>query len=646
MKLLFFSLLGLVFFVSIDQSYAQTYSASLSLDQIPSHIKSGDEIIFSGRLITSDGKYVIPDRTIYIKDDVDFGSDAILGSIVTDANGEFSTSWTAVSRDSGSYDFYAVFEGDDYVQKARSKTFSVYVNEGSNSNKSGSSGSNSNTNQQYQNYYETQITLDKIQSSVFVGESIMFTGKLSSNGNPVSNVVVKIMEDDPLSPDQLLSAGRTDSSGRFLISWQTSKGLETDFDIYAVFDGDSNYLVARSHNQILSVERHTGSITLDPIPSSAKIGQPITFSGTLKLDGINPEGAIVYIKDEDMLNPDDLIVTVYVDRNGKFSATWFATEMDPDEIVDIFAVFEGDDAFDRLTTCDSMCSQTIPLYISGTYVPPVSTPPVDTNNGYMKLYQPLDFPQRPRIAIVPSPDSYDIVKSHIIPAEEGVLMWKSQLAQKYGGDWNVDFNVINPGQSRFENKPDIIMNIITTDKEIDCKSEAVGLSEITNKKPVQTWVCSTYKNEKRSNSDVSATSAHEFIHAIGLGHTWNKQGDLMCSAEKINGQWTDTCPNYSAGKSKIPSELNLSGVIKLYGVDGFKNPNNKVTSGTKISSDSNVEKKTTTTTTSKTTPKPKQNLPDTDGDGIPDSKDRCKTKPETHNGYKDTDGCPDKKPKK
>jgi len=32
---------------------------------------------------------------------------------------------------------------------------------------------------------------------------------------------------------------------------------------------------------------------------------------------------------------------------------------------------------------------------------------------------------------------------------------------------------------------------------------------------------------------------------------------------------------------------------------------------------------------------------DYDGDGIPDSADRCPTRPETMNGYQDGDGCPD-----
>ncbi len=37
-------------------------------------------------------------------------------------------------------------------------------------------------------------------------------------------------------------------------------------------------------------------------------------------------------------------------------------------------------------------------------------------------------------------------------------------------------------------------------------------------------------------------------------------------------------------------------------------------------------------------------VPDQDNDGIYDSKDECETEPETRNGFKDTDGCPDEAP--
>lgn len=36
-----------------------------------------------------------------------------------------------------------------------------------------------------------------------------------------------------------------------------------------------------------------------------------------------------------------------------------------------------------------------------------------------------------------------------------------------------------------------------------------------------------------------------------------------------------------------------------------------------------------------------QTTNDGDGDGVPDSTDRCPKQPETQNGYRDGDGCPD-----
>ena len=45
-------------------------------------------------------------------------------------------------------------------------------------------------------------------------------------------------------------------------------------------------------------------------------------------------------------------------------------------------------------------------------------------------------------------------------------------------------------------------------------------------------------------------------------------------------------------------------------------------------------------------PKPDGCPPDKDGDGIADKDDKCPAKPENKNGYKDSDGCPDRIPRK
>lgn len=564
------TLLGFVvsFFV-IDEVYAQSYTGILELDQISSTIKTGNTVVFSGQLYTTSG-HVVTDATIHIKDDVDFGRDDIVATLYTDSNGEFYGTWTAKPRSSGAWDFYAVFEGSSNISKARSYTQSVKV-----------SSNYSSQSQSYSNSYEdysTKITLNEIPSSIHAGETITFTGKLTSNGSPLYNKLVKVMEDDPFSPDQRIGYGRTDSNGNYKITWKVSAGLvETDFDFYAVYDGDSTYDRARSYNQEMSILKYGGSIVLHSFPSSAKIGEVVTFSGKLDLKGHTTQGAVVYIKDEDTLNPDDLLATGYVDEYGRFSTNWFVTNVDGDSIADIYAVFEGNDVLYRLTTCDSSptrsfggsCPDTIPLRISGYAKPPPNYVPAE--NEYMELYHSLNFAGKPHVAIVPSPDSYDKVRKHIIPVQEGIMMWETSLEDKFGGNWAVTFEVVNPGILYFESKPDVIVNLVSHDDHAPCFDDYYGIAQITTQRPVQTIVCSTSEGKSRSNIGVSGTAAHEFIHALGLGHTFNKSGDLMCSVE--NGK--ATCNNLS-GKSKRPSNLNLQAVAEIYGRDGFSNPNNDV----------------------------------------------------------------------
>ena len=563
---------------TVYSAEAQSYNAVITLDPIPSKIKTGSTVTFSGQLGTTSG-HVIQDATVYIKDDVDFGRDTVIGTVTTDSSGKFQGSWTAKSRSSGAWDFYAVYEGSSNINKARSTTYSIQVSSyyDSSDNSQRSSGSSNSE----PTYYSTSITLNRIPSSVYAGDSVTFTGKLTANGKPLGNALVKILEDDPFSPDQRLGYGRTNSNGEFSITWNVSAGLiEVDFDVYAVFDGDNLYNRDRTSNQIISILKYGGSIYLDSFPRSAKVGEVITFSGTLNLDGFGTEGAIVYIKDEDPLTGDDLLATGYVDSSGRFSANWFANYADEDSIVDVYAVFEGSDRLHRLTTCDSgptksfggSCRNTIPIKISGS----LPTPPsvyVPAGSEYMELFYSLDFPRTPHVAIVPNSDSYQEVRGHIIPVREGILVWESKLEQKYGGHWDVTFEVVSPNQQYFDSKPDIIVNLDTHDTHAPCYADYYGVSSISSRpsKPIQTIVCSTSDGQRRSNVDVAATAGHEFIHAVGLGHTFNKKGDMMCSVEDNR----PTCDGLSS-KSKTPSNLNLAAVAQIYGTDGFGSPNNYV----------------------------------------------------------------------
>ena len=79
----------------INSAFAQSYTGVLKLDSIPSNVKAGGIITFSGTLTTTDGR-VVQDATIYIKDDVDFDIDTVLGTVTTDESGKFSADWKAV----------------------------------------------------------------------------------------------------------------------------------------------------------------------------------------------------------------------------------------------------------------------------------------------------------------------------------------------------------------------------------------------------------------------------------------------------------------------------------------------------------------------------------------------------------------------
>ena len=533
-----------------DESPRQTMSvydkrgSSLTLDPIPSRVYAGDTVTFTGTL-TSGGS-PLSGRTVAICED-DPGPDKCLTRGTTDNAGRFSIGWTA---EAGTveieFDIYAEFDGDGQHagDESSRRIMDVYDKRGS------------------------FLTLDPIPSRAYAGDTVTFTGTLTSGGSPLSGRTVAIYDDDTLRPDDYLARGTTDSAGRFSIGWTVEVGIvEIEFDIYAEFDGDGKYSDDQSRRQPMNVYKRGGSLTLDPIQASAALGEAIPLSGKLMLDGRSPEGAIVYIKDDDTLGFDDLLATAYVDSSGRFATYWIVEDADAfDYTIEIQAVFEGDDLYRRLATPIEELDID-PLAPAPSPTDPLAPAPSPTEGeGYMKLYYSLDFERAPRMLIVPSPYSYDAVREYIYPVREGVQLLTSMLEQEYGdGNWSVEVEVVAPGE-RAAHKPDIIVNLVTSDDDYECRDTVLGYALLTGHKPVQAAVC--YK-DGRTNKDVAATAVHEFIHAVGVGHTFNIRGDRMCSIEDD----VPTCPDLSS-KSKTPSGLNLAAIVAIYGTDGFQNPNN------------------------------------------------------------------------
>ncbi len=530
---------------------------SLTLDPIPERAYEGQTVTFTG-VLYADGSPLAGKR-VYIQEDKFLRPDEVLTRGWTDQNGRFSIDWH-VRADSieTEFEIYAIFEGDSHHKKDRTRNqeMDVFERRG------------------------TAVILNPIPGHVYAGDAVTFTGTLTHGGQPLAGKRVYIQDEDEFRPDDYLKSGTTDQYGRFHITWIAKVDrFEDEREIRAVFEGDQSYGRDASRIQDMYVTKIGGDITLDPPPSTAKVGQTVTFSGTLGFDRGNPGGIVVHIKDEDSFSRDELLATGYVGSNGRFSANWIVDYTDFDSTVDIFAVFEGDDRYDRQATCSSTCGDTFPLRISGRVDPsPPPSPPVSTipdNAEYIELYRSLSFNRPPHVAIIPEPDSYNQVKGHIVPVQEGIMMWTTGLEGKYGGNWDVTFDVVVPGE-RFESRPDVIVNLVTAERQERCLRDGSGITFgwaqtlASQSEPINTTVCSTLGDRRHSNYQVSGTAAHEFIHAVGLGHTFNKPGDMMCSVE--NG--IPTCD--SASKNYVPSSLNLAGVTHLYGLDGFPNPNNRV----------------------------------------------------------------------
>lgn len=229
---LFFAACTFVSSCLLNQDIFASTGTKLYLDSPSSVLYVGQTVTFSGTLVTANGS-PLQGATVYIKDDDTFGPDDLITKGPTNAYGEFRISVTVKNWDEfgGASDIYAVFEGSGGFERSRSSTFEVNVYEktqqkpqnsyssGSSSYGSGYVKPKSSTTQPSYAYYPTKITLDPIPSSAYLGQKVTFSGKLTSNGQPLQNAEIKIKDEDFADFDDILVTAITDSKGKFSKSW-------------------------------------------------------------------------------------------------------------------------------------------------------------------------------------------------------------------------------------------------------------------------------------------------------------------------------------------------------------------------------------------------------------------------------------------
>ena len=225
----------------------------------------------------------------------------------------------------------------------------------------------------------------------------------------------------------------------------------------------------------------------------------------------------------------------------------------------------------------------------------------------------FDFTKRPLIGISFGQNNYEQFQKVIPSVKNGVEMWTEPLEQKFGGDWSVDFVIITP-QNQLQVKPDIIFNIETVESNEKCSGKqawafnygyADSVKKIYKAKiPINIHHCYKLKNIEDpelfswlSQMSYEPVNAHEFFHALGFEHTYNKRLDFMCGASP-----DISCPQgnpiQERYKGEIISDFDLTAIAYLYGVDGFQNPNKPVFKATKFTADDylNFDASTYTTT--------------------------------------------------
>lgn len=389
---------------------------------------------------------------------------------------------------------------------------------------------------------------------------------------------------------------------RDLIDSQDEDGNDLDFLVYGFYEdewyelsyeefpssNDERFLrifmppgytyIAIVGTRLVSIELSAIETTLifeEPV-SEVVAGNIATFTGTLAIaDNDQPiESALIWILDYDESGSTETLGWGLTDQDGKFAVEWTAT-VPEDGDVNAYAVFEGANSIDG-NWFESATSRSFPLSIvpSGTTVYPQDGDP------YINLYGVWDHDPI-RVAVIQYED---------VPEEYGEDIdvvfeeWSNLLKRASGNSRAWNFEVVKDSKlGIFDTKPDIIVEIRVTDEDAALKcTEAAGYasprSVIDVEKrffdTVPSVVFAACEGELVPHESVRLTAMHELAHAFGLGHTWFKDYDMMCSIEYIDGAWVDTCANIWPQETS-PSDLVMDAILYMYGKDGFAEPNLK-----------------------------------------------------------------------
>lgn len=106
--------------------------------------------------------------------------------------------------------------------------------------------------------YDTRtiLTLNKIPSKAYYGQTITFSGSLKTyDGLPVQGAIIYIKDEDAGSGDEKLAYTTTNSNGMFSVSWyaENTDYWDSTVEIYAVYEGSYEVQKSRTNKYNLSI---------------------------------------------------------------------------------------------------------------------------------------------------------------------------------------------------------------------------------------------------------------------------------------------------------------------------------------------------------------------------------------------------------
>lgn len=258
----------------------------------------------------------------------------------------------------------------------------------------------------------TSITIQASQSSVTIGTSITFSGKLTDqSGTGIPNGIVLIKEDG-CSVNCTLVTGLADQSGSYSLTWNSDRA--GTISIFASFAGSLRYQGSSSGDitiQVNSLAQQPSPPTPSPVPvrtptmlslqssaSTVTKGDTLTFSGKL-IDNAGNKIAyttiriIMYDERDAQLHS----IPVTTDSYGTFSQNWTS---DVSGTVKVAAVFDGSFQYTGST------SPILTLYVkllqltSPPSLPPPQSPPSSPQpspSSHPPPSQPIIIPRTPTI---------------------------------------------------------------------------------------------------------------------------------------------------------------------------------------------------------------------------------------------------------